>query len=465
VLALAVGVGGLVPLVRPDVRDAAIAFLGVLTLAPIVFKLARHSLDVFEPLVTVGVSLAVMFVVRPSADLLLGITNHIGYDVMATFDQALLVAIVGVSGFQIGYALSTGRALARVTAAPSVNLRAQYAIRFALTLAFVGYALYAVFIAQTGGISTLTSLLSGRGSGPNQLYVGSTGYLYDALLLTAPAALILLGLALRYQRPTLALLAIVVAGPQLVLATATGVRTDLLIFLGGGLLLLYLARQRRPSFSAALIALIIFTVGISFLREFRTAGSAFRDQGLSGLLTVAANPNDQLILTFGGSDNEMFDSLANELLVVPAVLPFAPGSTVGDLFIRAVPRPLWPAKPLERNDAVVAALWPANYAAQRASPAFSVVGPLYADSGYLGVFVGMVLFGLFAKAVWAYFLNHQHRLTAQLIYASTLPLMVVFLRGTLPDTLSYVLFVIAPLIAVDRVAGMRREARVRQPHV
>ena len=461
-LAMAAGAGGLVPLVRPDVPAVAIAILGVLTLGPIVFKYARHSLDVFEPLVTVGVSLAVMFVVRPSADLLLGTTDHIGYDVLATFDQALLVAIIGVSGFQIGYALSIGRRLAKVIRAPSVNLRTRPAVQFALLLAFVGLVLYALFIAQTGGISTLTSFLSGRGSTQNQIYLGSTGYLYQGLLLTAPAALILLGLALRYRRRALALLAVVIAAPQLVLATATGDRTTLLFFLGPGLLLLYIARQRRPGFSAALIALIILTMGISFLREFRTAGTAFREQGLSGLLSVAANPNDQLILTFGGADNEMFDSLANELLVVPAVLPFAPGSTIGDLFIRAVPRPLWPAKPLERNDAVVVALWPAHYAVSRASSAFSVVGPLYADSGYLGVFVGMVLFGLCAKAIWAYFMLHRHRLTAQLIYASTLPLMVILVRGTLPATLSYALFVIAPLIVADRIAGMRHETKLRQ---
>jgi oligosaccharide repeat unit polymerase len=462
-IALGIGVGCVVPVIRLDGRQAAILLLCLLTLAPILIKYVRRSLDVFEPLVTVNVALAAMFVVRPSVDLLLGNTNHLGYDVLSTFDQALLVAIVAVSGFQIGYVISNGRRLAQLLPTSLEGLRSRPAVQFALVLSLVGYALYAAFIAQSGGMATVTSILSGRDPTQNQTYLASTGYLYYGLFLTAPAALIVLGLALRYRRPALALLAVVIAAPPLTFALSGGERTTLLIFLGGGMLLLYLARQRRPGLLVALISLIILTIGVSFLREFRNAGTVVREQGLNGIVSVASNPGSTLIVTFGSSDNEMFDSLANELLVVPSELPFAPGSTVGDVFIRAVPRPFWPTKPLERSDAVVNALWPAHYAVQRASAAFSIVGPLYADSGYIGVFVGMLVFGAAAKAIWAYFLQYQNRLTAQLIYASTLPLMVVFVRGTVPGTLSLALFVLAPLVIANRIAGRARTPTADSP--
>src|SRR5207248_11034316 len=114
-------------------------------------------------------------------------------------------------------------------------------------------------------------------------------------------------LVIRDKRPAKALVAALIATPPIILATAAGGRTALLIYLGGGLLVLYLTRQRRPSLAAGLIAVIVLTMGISFLREFRAAGTAFREQGLGGVLNVVANPSDQLILTFGGSDNEIFD--------------------------------------------------------------------------------------------------------------------------------------------------------------
>jgi hypothetical protein len=75
----------------------------------------------------------------------------------------------------------------------------------------------------------------------------------------------------------------------------------------------------------------------------------------------------------------------------------------------------------------------------------------------------MVIFGLAAKAIWAYFFQYHNRLIAQLMYASTLPLMVVFVRGTLPATLSYALFVIAPLVIANRIAGDRHDIASRGP--
>src|SRR5690606_32006848 len=130
----------------------------------------------------------------------------------------------------------------------------------------------------------------------------------------------------------------------------------------------------------------------------RTAGDNRDFMGT--LVASVSSPVEQALDIVGGADAEMFDSLANALLVVPERLPFQHGATVTDVLVRAVPRPLWPGKPLESNDAMVVALWPDHYARSRASPAFSIVGVFYADSGYLTVSLGMFMVGVILATAW-----------------------------------------------------------------
>jgi hypothetical protein len=449
--------GILMTLARPDLRAVTIVIIALSLVVPIVIKVARRKLDLFEPLLSVNVALAAMFVIRPAGDLLLSKTDHIGYDIMPTFDPALVLALLGVIGFQVGYASAIGRRLTRLLPVPVVEVRVFRGVTFAIVAAVTGVALYGLFIAQSGGLSTFSSFFSGTDPSQDLTYVSSTGYFYRALLLTVSASMLLLGIALHENRRGLALLALAVVLPQFLLSFATGARATLLIVLGGAGILWFLAHDRRPRLWGVLAVIVLLTLGIGFLREFRASDAAIRADALSGLLNVASSPVDQLNLTFNGADNEMFDSLTAELLVVPSHVPFAPGSTLIDVAIRAVPRPLWPAKPLERNDAIVQTLWPAHYAVQRASPAFSIIGPLYADSGQFGVFLGMFLFGICANAIWTYVQANRKRITAQVVYATALPLMVIFVRGSLPDTLSYVLFLTIPAFLFDYLVGQRRE--------
>jgi hypothetical protein len=176
------------------------------------------------------------------------------------------------------------------------------------------------------------------------------------------------------------------------------------------------------------------------------------------LVQAVSDPGRQAEALILGADNEMFDSLASEVRIVPAILPFQHGATISDVAVRSVPRPFWPAKPLESNDAVVNALWPVHYAATRASPAFSILGPLYADSGWITVVAGMLIIGVALATLRQYFEAHRRALPANMVYAISLPLVVVLLRGTLPDTLSYVLFTIVPLLVLMRIAAPARSS-------
>jgi hypothetical protein len=359
---------------------------------------------------------------------------------------------------QIGYLLPIGARVGRAIPCPAKGFSAPIATGFGIVTLLIGIGLFGIFIVQTGGMSTISSLLSGRRPGQNDLFLNSTGYFYDGLVLAAPASLLLLSGAW-WKGRRVSFLAIAGLAVGATLNLIDGNRLALLILFGPAVLLAYFMRNRRPGILALLVsAYVVMTAGIGFLRDVRGDPTGTPASRLSALGQSVVSPGQQFGALVLGSDNEMFDSLASELAMVPSTLPFQPGATLSDVAVRSVPRPLWPTKPLERNDAVVSALWPAHYAASRASPAFSILGPLYADSGWITVVIGMFLLGVSFAALWRYFQVHSRVLHVQIVYAMCLPLVLALLRGTLPDTLSYVPFTILPLLFVWAANSKPRSA-------
>ncbi len=149
----------------------------------------------------------------------------------------------------------------------------------------------------------------------------------------------------------------------------------------------------------------------------------------------------------------MFDTMANELSIVPSVVGYQHGAIITDLLVRAVPRPLWLAKSTESMDLIGQTLWPAHYAVTRAGAASSVIGNLYADSGFVTVVLGMLLIGAALRWFWLWFSKYADSVGAQLLYASAVPFTVILFRGTFPDTFSRMLFTVAPLLIALRVLG------------
>jgi hypothetical protein len=189
------------------------------------------------------------------------------------------------------------------------------------------------------------------------------------------------------------------------------------------------------------------------MREIRNAGE--RGDAWEKLGSALMSPVTQIGDMLTGMDAEMFDSLANELSVIPERLPFHYGATISDVIVRAVPRPLWPDKPLESNDAIVNALWPDHFSKSRAGPAFSLIGVFYADSGLVSVTLGMFIVGIAAGALWAWHLRHRQLVLARLVYSMTLPFVVIFMRGTIPDMLGRALFLVVPLALLFFLTRLR----------
>jgi hypothetical protein len=437
-LALILWVAGL------SARSLLLAAIVGSLIAPIMIRAIRVHLDLFEPVILANVALGIMFVGRPLHQLITGETIHLDYDILPTFNETLLVALIGIVFFQLGYFLRPNATAwaRRLPAPPPLRLqRAAFAGWFYLLL---GGLLFGAFLAQQGGLGLLFILLAGRQQSNNDLFLGSTGYLYGGLLIWAASALIFFAIATVARRRIYWLWFLLPTLCLVIFYSAQGTRSALLPLILAVPVFWYLWKNRRPSARSLLVAAFIGVALLGTLREVRTVGE---NRDFVGTLLVAlSSPVSEALDILGGGDAEMFDSLANELLVVPERTPFQHGATVTDVLIRMVPRPLWPDKPLESNDAIVVALWPEHYAASRASPAFSLLGPFYADSGLFTVALGMFLIGWMLAVFWRWLYLHRTRPVAQMIYAMGLPFVVILMRGSIPDTLARMLFMFVPLV-------------------
>jgi len=287
-------------------------------------------------------------------------------------------------------------------------------------------------------------MLGGRRPEDNELFLQSTGYLYSGPLIWAASALLFYAVAVITRRRRYFLYFIIASAGFIAYYGAQGARSNLLVLFVALPVFWYLVKGRRPRLGTVLIVTVISLSLFGGLRDIRTSGE--REDVATALTSSLMSPLNEAAEILSGADAEMFDSLTNELMIVPEKLPFRPGATVTDIFVRAVPRPLWPEKPLEANDAVVDTLWPVHYSLSRASPAFSLIGPFYADSGLPTVMLGMFLVGAVLAMVWRWFQDYSTSVMAQLVYSMVLPFVVILMRGSIPDTLSRALFVVGPLI-------------------
>jgi hypothetical protein len=210
----------------------------------------------------------------------------------------------------------------------------------------------------------------------------------------------------------------------------------------------YLARGVRPKAASLIACGLLLFIGFTVLREWRDTSSAGRASFEN--LSFADDPAASLAQTFTRDDNEMFDTMANLMSVVPDQIPYQPLGLVTDILTRALPRGLYPDKPLEVNDQLVVALWPEHYRVSKASAASSIFGLFYLYGGFVGVFLSGLAIGILLNQTWKWYLSNAGNLNAILLYAFVPGFVVILLRGTTTDTLTRMFFLVMPMVVAQR---------------
>ena len=409
---------------------------------PIFIRSAQGRLDLFEPLVISNCAFFFMFLARPLADLMTGQTIHLGYTILTTFDKTLFLCWFGIICFQFGYLSPFGRRLANLFPYPP-TFKPRTAALSAWLFTAIGATLFTLFINTQGGFEVVLYLLEGRQASNNDLFLRSTGYLYNGIMMWGPSSLIFFALAVVYKRKKMFFPFVILILPLLILYGSRGTRSQLLPLVISIPVFWYAWKQQRPSLKTVFLAGLIGLALLGWLREVRNIEE--KGNSVDQLKTILSSPFSTIGDLVTSPDTNMFDAMTNELLVVPETLPFMHGATITDILIRAIPRPLYPDKPLESNDEIVNALWPEHYSVSRASSCFSVIGVFYADSGYISVALGMYFLGIILSSSWLWFQANSNSVMAQLLYSMGLPFVVILMRGSIPDTLARMLFYFTPL--------------------
>ncbi|MGO9441316.1 MAG: O-antigen polymerase [Terriglobales bacterium] len=424
---------------------------------PIAARIGHHRFDLFEPIVPATIALAVMFIGRPLADLTTGSFVHLDHDFAAAFDTTLIVVTIGIACFELGYASNLSRSVTGFFPRAPRRFDMTKSVIFACVLIVLALTLFGIFIATRGGVALLMALAEGRRSTDSSLFQSSTGYLYQSIDALTPATLIFVAAGVLTSKRKFYLGALLTGAPLFLFYAGHGSRSFALTLLLSGPVFWYVWRNRRPRFRSLLVVSVIAVCLIGFVRQVRNV-EVPHDRS-EQLAASFSDPGGQAADILSGADAEMFDSLANEITVVPSQLAYSPGGCITDIAIRAIPRVLWVDKPLELSDSVVTTLWPEHYQLSRASAAFSIMGSFYADSGVIGVAIGMFFVGVILAALWRWWQRNSGSVAATLTYSMMLPFVIVLMRGTIPDTLARLLFTAVPLFGLQMLQRIRLRPR------
>jgi hypothetical protein len=445
------GEGGVV-----STETILITGVGVLLALPLVWRAYVRRLDPFEPMVIFALAWGVMFVLRPAAILIRSDYIFYSVDISSALGKAELLALLGAVAFVVGYELSFGRRLANRLPAPPSGIAPESAMAAALVVSAVGVAALALVLLPNGGLHAVDTFLNGRSLELNDLIEKSTIYLWYGSLLVVPAALAGFAVAFVDRRPALVAGAVLLMSLALLRIVPTGNRIFLLVLLGAIAVFVFLQLGRRPGVVALAIALVLALVASYIVLTIRDPDNrAGFTKTLRGLVTT---PSRVLTPLAKGPDAEMAPALAGALLVVPDQLHHRyGGATIGDLLLRPIPRQLWAGKPDTPGHEVTAKVWPVARTTGDFDPAFTPLLFFYWDFGLPGVFVGMALLGIAARALYEYLRRRSGSVLARLVFAAGLWYLVIALRFDPVSVFVWGVIVFVPLVLVLRWRAPRAE--------
>lgn len=402
-----------------------------------------------EPVVWAGATMVVIYVMRPAALLIFDQMGRFGYDLEPNFNKVLILTLVGAASLYFGYFALGGARLVQRIPRPSDQLDQTTVLLLSYGTIALGFALFAIGAIRSG-TPVAEGMVHGFRIDPEQ----SSAYFYLAPMMALPAALLIYRTGSTTGSRGLKMSAWLIAVPIAAILAPAGSRFTTLYFVAPFFIYVMLRdnwRLRLIPFAATSLLVLSFVMATQdFQPGEQTVGSV-----ASGTRSAFESPRDTFESLLTGPTTAEFDALIIEQELVPSALPFSPGNTITSTLAQPIPRLLWPNKPYPADSHINAVAFRHLTAGQsRMGEAFSPIGGFWYDSGWFGVVIGMALLGWALRMLWRYFALHRNNDIVRILYSISLPLIVVLMRGNIPDTLGRTVFFVIPLLVIVWLAGV-----------
>jgi len=430
---------------HPEVSLTIAMFL--VAIFPMVLRAIQGKWDPFEPITILAVCIFVIYFVRPMAELTSKPGDYLAFDrdPRPGYAGAMTIALSGSIALYAGYFLTTGKAIAQRVKALPQSWDVARSMRFVVYLLIFAALMTSVFAAAIGGPGALMRFYLGRSTQDFQQYIQTAAYFVLGPYMTIPAAIILYMAFLRERTLLRTVFFFAVLALVTFVVVPRGDRTYLIAIVMPLLIIPYLRREKRPSLLALLGAIGVGIIILNILIAIRHVD--YRAQrGVEQTITESfTHPTREIEEFIKGVDIAEFTVMELQYIATSnGDLRLYPGATALSVITGPIPGKVIGKKPKPGAVHATDYLFPNNKRNAIFVP--SLFGDLYQDWGIPTVVFYAFIFGIFMRFVWEYFLRNKHSEGMQIVYAASLPLLVILMRDNFSLTLGRALFLILPLI-------------------
>ncbi|MBI2035472.1 MAG: oligosaccharide repeat unit polymerase [Candidatus Liptonbacteria bacterium] len=393
-----------------------IPFALLLALPPLL-AIYKKEFDPFEPIYLWIILYAFLYLLKPLTHVITGVGFRYGGEYL---NEALLIAIVGLAFFYLGYFWGVGKKIAEKlpVVAKEISLKKLRWIAWALIL--LGFWGLHTYIQISGGWFEFWSKPHGFGGKASI----TTAYIYQLPELMIVGFILLFFAVVTSGKisrvKNLLLLSIAGAGGVGLYTLIWGSRTNFSWLLISCVVLYYASKKRRPSLGASFTVLIFLFLALITIPTYR--GYVYFGGDFQKILDMG-NYTRSLRQAFGNPTDE-FGSYLAEVALVPEDVPYDYFALHRQLIYHPIPRLIWPDKPplFNRN-------WDSFLAKSHLSwgAAESLLGDFYAQLGIWGIMIGTFISGVLWKTIYWYFKRDENNMGAMIIFAVVLPNMFTYL--------------------------------------